>query len=186
MQCTICNKPLFAKDLCKSCYNKKWRRENKEHFKQLTKSHYETNRKSIIAHNGQWNKAHPDNVKKTNAKRKIERRQYYRERYASDENYRIKVVLRNRLRTAIKQNHKTGSAINDLGCSIDEFKVYIEAKFESGMSWDNHGLKTWHLDHVVPLDSFDLQDPVQIKKACHYTNIQPMWAKDNLFKGSKT
>ena len=72
-----------------------------------------------------------------------------------------------------------------LGCSGDECRKYLEAKWLPGMSWDNWSLHGWHIDHVKPLSSFDLSDRVQLLEACHYTNLQPLWAKDNLRKGSK-
>lgn len=98
--------------------------------------------------------------------------------------HRIKSRLRSRLRDAIKNNQKSGSAVRDLGCSIAEFKLYIESKFQPGMGWDNWSVSGWHLDHIEPLDKFDLTDPEQLKKACHYTNLQPLWAKDNLTKSN--
>ena len=55
------------------------------------------------------------------------------------------------------------------------------------MSWNNHGFGNdkWHIDHIDPLDSFDLTDPMQLKEACHYTNLQPLWQPDNLHKSNK-
>lgn len=53
------------------------------------------------------------------------------------------------------------------------------------MSWDNHGFSTWHVDHKVPLAAFDLTDTEQLTKACHYTNLQPLWAHDNMSKGAR-
>ena len=76
-----------------------------------------------------------------------------------------------------------GSAVRDLGCSIPEFMIYIESLFQPGMSWDNR--RTWHIDHVIPLAAFDLTDPEQFKQACHYTNLQPLWATENLRKSAK-
>jgi hypothetical protein len=94
--------------------------------------------------------------------------------------------LRSRTSIAIKNGQKGGSAIDDLGCSLDDFKVYLESRFQKGMSWENYGYNGWHMDHIVPLDSFDLSSPEEFKKACHYTNIQPLWAEDNFTKSSKT
>jgi hypothetical protein len=81
--------------------------------------------------------------------------------------------------------------MRDLGCSVQELKVYLEAKFyphsETGeaMNWGNYGLHGWHIDHIIPLSSFDLTDPEHLRQGVHYTNLQPLWAKDNLSKGSK-
>lgn len=111
--------------------------------------------------------------------------EYRKERYNKDIQFRISTTLRSRLRTAIKNEFKIGSAIKDLGCSIIELKSYLESKFLSGMSWDNYGLEGWHIDHVKPLSAFDLSDRKQMLEACHYTNLQPLWAKDNLSKSDK-
>lgn len=97
---------------------------------------------------------------------------------------KLKNNLRVRLNQAIKRNYKNGSAVRDLGCTIEEFKLYLEIRFKPGMSWSNHG--DWHIDHIIPLASFDLTDPSQLKKALHFTNMQPLWKKENISKGSKT
>jgi len=88
---------------------------------------------------------------------------------------------------AIKIGQKSGSAVKDLGCSIDEFKEYIAKKFQPGMTWENwgKGKGKWSLDHILPLSYFDLGDRVQFLKAAHYTNYQPLWETDNLKKGYK-
>ena len=96
---------------------------------------------------------------------------------------RLAVSLRTRLNKAISIESKTGSAVGDLGCSIAELKVYLEAKFLPGMTWENRGLKGWHIDHIVPLSAFNLTNPEEFKKACHYTNLQPMWWDENIRKG---
>jgi hypothetical protein len=71
-----------------------------------------------------------------------------------------------------------------LGCSIYELKSYLESRFQPGMSWDNYG-EEWHLDHVIPLSWFDLSDNKQFSRACHYTNLQPLWAENNFSKGDR-
>jgi hypothetical protein len=58
----------------------------------------------------------------------------------------------------------------------------MESKFQPGMTWDNRG-KEWHIDHIIPLATFNLQDRRQFLVACHYTNLQPLWARDNMVKG---
>ena len=116
---------------------------------------------------------------------KTNSRNMYMKKYLSDTSNRLADNLRSRLRKAIKNNQKTGSAVDDLGCSIEELKIYLESQFQDNMSWDNYGLKGWHIDHIIPLASFDLTIEEEFKKACHYTNLQPLWAKDNLIKGAK-
>lgn len=108
-----------------------------------------------------------------------------KEKYHSDINFKMTCVLRARLNQAIKNNNKSGSALSDLGCSIEEFKQYLESLFEPGMTWDNWSRTGWHIDHIKPLSAFDLTNPNQIKDACNYTNLQPMWAVDNISKGAK-
>ena len=109
----------------------------------------------------------------------------YRKKNKNNIKFKLPSILRRRLRCALKGNYKTGSAVKDLGCSIDELKSYLESKFLSGMSWDNYGFYGWHIDHIKPLASFDLTDRKQFLEACHYKNLQPLWAKDNLIKGDK-
>lgn len=108
---------------------------------------------------------------------------YRKNKLKKDINARIAANLRTRVKNALKNNYKSGSAVEDLGCSIEEFKVYLESKFTDGMNWGNYS--QWHIDHIKPLCLFDLTDPIQFRQACHYSNLQPMWALDNLKKSSK-
>ena len=109
----------------------------------------------------------------------------YKRKCLENLNFKISVRLRNRLYHALKNHSKEGSAIGDLGCSIEEFRSYIEAQFQPGMTWENHTQRGWHLDHRIPLDHFDLSDREQFLKACHYTNYQPMWAANNWSKNNR-
>lgn len=108
---------------------------------------------------------------------------YVTNRCRTDIQFRLSMYLRNRLRTALKKNIRCGSAVRDLGCTLDELRVHLESLFKPGMTWDNHG--KWHIDHIVPLCSFDLTDREQLLKACHYTNLQPLWSEENLSKGGR-
>ena len=72
-----------------------------------------------------------------------------------------------------------------MGITIQELKRYIEKLFKTGMSWENYGHKTWHIDHKIPVSKFDLTKPSEQLKAFHYTNLQPLWAVDNIKKSNK-
>ena len=87
---------------------------------------------------------------------------------------------------AIRNRQKSGSAVEDLGCSIEYLKIHLERMFFPGMSWENYGKGGWSIDHIVPLCQFDLTNKVLFKKACHYTNLQPLWEEDNSSKGGRS
>lgn len=110
-------------------------------------------------------------------------REYRKKRKAEDLNFRLGVNLRVRLYSAIRNKQKVGSAVEDLGCSVKYLIEYLGNMFQEGMSWDNWG--EWHIDHITPISSFDLEDREQFLKACHYTNLQPLWARENYSKGNR-
>lgn len=122
--------------------------------------------------------------------RNKEHLQSYARQYAAtrrnDVQARLASRLRKRIGTAIRVGQKGGSAVRDLGCSIDELKVHLERQFRPGMTWDNWSRTGWHIDHIRPLISFDLTDRTQFLAAANYLNLQPLWASDNIRKGSKT
>ncbi len=99
--------------------------------------------------------------------------------------YKFKKNVRRLIQGAFKRSgndfKKTTKTNYILGCSIDEFKSHIESLFKDDMKFENHG--EWHLDHIIPLSTAKTEDDVI--KLNHYTNFQPLWAKDNLSKGSK-
>jgi predicted nucleic acid-binding Zn ribbon protein len=108
---------------------------------------------------------------------------YVRTRYRNDIQFKIADNLRSRLSKYVKSDKV--SAVTDLGCSIGELICHIESQFEDGMTWENHGINGWHIDHIVPLCSFDLTDEEQLKKAIHYTNLRPLWGTENRKKGGR-
>ena len=69
------------------------------------------------------------------------------------------------------------------GISVAGLRHHIESQFQEGMSWENYG--KWHVDHIKPISLFNLLDPTEREAANHFTNLQPLWAEDNLKKGSR-
>jgi hypothetical protein len=175
-------------------YGKQYRINNKEHISQYRKQ-YRIKNKDILRqkrkhYNKQYRIKNKELIARYNKQYRIQypiRRlyQYIKNRRNTDIQFRLATNLRARLCSAIRQRQKVGSAVRDLGCSIEEFKSYIESKFQSGMSWDNWGRDGWHIDHIKPLSSFDLTDRQQFVEACHYTNLQPLWAEDNFAKSNR-
>lgn len=110
---------------------------------------------------------------------------YKSKKYKEDDSFRLACLLRARI-TRVMNGGKRCLPIKDLiGCSLEELEKHLESKFQPGMTWENRGRKGWHIDHIRPCSSFDLTDPEQQKQCFHYTNLQPLWAIDNLRKNAK-
>ena len=94
-------------------------------------------------------------------------------------------LLRNRIGMALRAQKvpKSSSTEEYLGCSIEHARNHLESLFLEGMSWGN--VEEWHIDHRIPVASFDLSEPEQMRMCFHYTNLQPLWAFDNLSKGAR-
>ena len=152
--------------------NKVWREENAEKLKETAKDYYCANKQRK---NEQSRAYHKNNREGINKQRKV---------WLSKIENRLGQNLRVRLVMAIRRGSKAGSAVKDLGCSVAELKEYLELKFQSGMTWDNYGTE-WHIDHVRPLANYDLADREVLKQLVHYTNLQPLWAADNIKKSNK-
>lgn len=157
--------------------------------KEYSKKYREANRERLVEYAREYRKKYPEK-KKESAKKNFQKRKHVaykraNERWKTDFDYRLKTYLRKRLRAAIKNSFKAGKSIELLGCSVEFFKEYISNKFKEGMSWDNYGTHGWHIDHIKPIASFDLTDVEQQKQCFNYTNMQPLWAKENHSKGAK-
>ena len=154
--------------------HKKYRSKNRISVLRSKKMYREDNKDKIKEYKKIYSAVNKDKIK-----------EYNDNRLKTNINYKLSKNLRARLNRAIKNNQKSGSAVKDLGCSISELKTYLESKFQPDMTWENYGLYGWHIDHIKPLASFDLSDRKQLLEACHYTNLQPLWATDNLTKGDR-
>jgi len=164
---------------------------NKERVNTACKIYYEKNKVKIKKSRTNYYKANRDKClekqKKYNARleTKLRKRETNKQRQKFDIPYKLASNLRRRVLCAIKSNLKSGSAVRDLGCSVQEFKNYIEQQFKHGMNWGNYGQFGWHLDHIVPLSKFDLTNRKDFLKAAHFTNYQPLWWNENISKGAK-
>lgn len=186
---TITNPKLRKKMREKAYYEnnkeiiKKQATEYYINHKDKVKDYYESRKNTVLK---QYNQVNKDRIKECNKNWcKINRKPKLSvaEREIRKLNYKLSNRLRQRLCKAIDGNYKAGSAIKDLGCTVEQLKQHLESKFSPGMSWDNWTIDGWHIDHIKPLSSFDLTNREQLLEACHYTNLQPLWALDNIRKG---
>lgn len=180
MTCLECNSIIavnrkYCSNTCRSRFYCKNTQYNQEYKKRKKREWYLKNRDTELIKIKTYQAAHKETLA-------IAHNNYIKKRKQADPSFKIACNLRSRLNRLIK-NKKVGSAITDLGCSIEDLKTHLESKFQPGMTWQNHGIKGWHIDHIKPLYDFDLTDKVQFLEACHYTNLQPLWWYDNLSKG---
>lgn len=161
---------------CKKCFSesrKKYYKNNRDKVQNRIKKYYLANKETVNTYKSKW--------QKENSER---RRIRLNERYKTEPNFRAAVNLRNRILKALDNKQKKGSTLKILGCSVDFFVKYLESKFIGEMSWKNHGV-VWHIDHIRPCASFDLSKKSEQNKCFHYTNMQPLYAQDNLIKGNR-
>jgi len=167
---------------------------NKDKISEYHAKRYRKDRAKILARCAKYRTENPEERRKTVAKYTAEnkekirdfQRKYATKRYEEDVEFRIQKILRARLLVALKGRSKATSATRLVGCSIAKLKKHLELMFDSGMTWDNYGHRTWHIDHIIPLAAFDLTKPAQQRKAFHWKNLQPLWAIENLRKGART
>lgn len=155
---------------------KEWRKDNKEKISEWR----EINKEKI----SQYNKQYKKEYNKNNKEKILEYKKVWKkEKYHSDSLFKFKTCLRNRTLKAFKSKswRKRGSTEKLLGCDYETAFNHIESQFESWMNWDNHG--EWHIDHIIPISSAATKK--EMKKLCHYTNLQPLLAEENWSKGDK-
>ena len=188
-------KPDGHRSVCKDCrvsdsvnYYTRNREIVKGKWKKYLQDNPEYNKNYYLANPQYFEKyrvEHAARYKQWRQDNKIHLSTYRQQLKNTDPNFKVACALRSSISNMIRRSgvqKKTRSVIL-LGCSINEFRQYLESKFISGMTWDNYG--TWHIDHIIPCASFDLTIIDEQKKCFHYTNQQPLWAIDNLRKGDK-
>lgn len=171
---------------------KAYRVANSEAVSDQNKAYREANREKISA---QKKARHLENPNKNAARCKAYRdarpgensarsKVYRRQRRAVDPGFKLLCNLRTRLNLTIVKGHKSARTQELLGCTIPELRAHLETRFRPGMTWENYG-PVWHIDHIKPCAKFDLSDASQQKACFHYSNLQPLFAQENLRKGSK-
>ena len=194
-------------------YNKKYWEKNKERLKIENRERYKKyskdpeaikrkhksqkkyamkNRKKILAYQAKYRAENKEEINRKirewyykNIKKVKERIKIYNKVYRNTLHYKIKDGMRKRIMRALKKDggKKSKRTMKLVGCTVGQLKQYIEKKFKPGMSWEQRHL--FHIDHIIPCASFDLTKLSQQKKCFHYTNLQPLWAIDNIKKGAK-
>lgn len=157
---------------------KEYRERNPEAMKRRAAAYREANRAVLNARQIQRQK---DNREAFNAYQV----RYRLNRYKTDPLYALQMTCRRRILCAMQKGGYKKSTKTEalLGCSFEDFKAFLEAKFLPGMTWENRGKFGWHIDHIIPLSS--AADHGEIERLCHFTNMQPLWARDNHSKGAK-
>jgi hypothetical protein len=182
---SISNKGIqYYKSRCKLCQSeddkikrdknpekyKSWYDNNREKRNKWRSEYYQKNKEKILNQNKNY-------VESTRINR--------RKKYNEDDLFKVRHILSNRMRylLKIKSFNKKQKFNKVIGCTSEFLKEHLEKQFTDGMSWDNHGQYGWHIDHIIPLSSAKTEE--EIYKLCHYTNLQPLWAEDNLRKSNK-
>lgn len=174
---------------------KEWRTKNPERQRQLgrdqskrlvekgghlkySRKYYANNKAKCHASTERWKQDNRD------AWREIQRASFKR-RLAKDPEFRFAIKIRAKIRLLLRGKRKSAPTEQLLGCKIADLRKWLELHWKPGMSWENYGLHGWHIDHIRPVVSFDLSKPEDQKACWHYTNLQPLWWKENLEKSDR-
>lgn len=202
--CKVCliEKPLS--EFYKETKREVWKTSCKPCEKSKVAAYKLANQEKVRADYREYNRKHADKIKARRPSYLQEKKDYIaqkskeywskpenkarkaankRAQYQRNAHFRILDNCRTRIYKALKHNRKSQSTLELIGCSLDHLKLHLESQFHAGMTWDNHG--EWHIDHKIPCSSFDLTKSEEQKKCFHFTNLQPLWAEDNLSKAAK-
>ena len=169
--------------LCMKKENKKNYKKHKEAWDERTKKHSKT--EASKKYRREWAKNKYQNNEEFRKKCIKSVTAYEREKLKTDNEFKLKHTLRNRLRKAIKKKNakKCKKTMELIGCSTSELMIHLESKFKEGMTWENHG--EWHIDHIKAIAKFNLLNDDEQKKCFHWSNLQPLWAEENIVKSDK-
>lgn len=162
---------------------RKWRRENPEWVNKINHKNYINNKEYNRERIRNWYGENPEKRKIYRENYKPRKRERRKERRENDIIFNLVNRLRGRLYKYLKVNQirKTNRTFDIVGCTPEYLKEHLEKQFVSGMSWENRD--EWHIDHIIPLSSANSEE--ELYKLCHYTNLQPLWAEENIKKSNK-
>ena len=178
---------------------RKYYQKNKEIINEKNKLYYLKNLRKIKTYNKNYHKSYYQKNKEIinernkiyvlNNKEKVNKRhnKYRRKKRIKDINFRVADNLRRRINQSLR-NFKNEKSLNSkklVGCSIEDLRFHLQKNWLPGMSWENYGYYGWHIDHIIPCSKFDLSKLEEQKKCFHFTNLQPLWALDNIKKSNK-
>jgi hypothetical protein len=164
----------------KDIADKKWRDKNKEKLDQYHKEWSEKNREHLREYHKQWREENRDDLNEY-------KRVYEKTKKDSDPSYKLACYTRTAIYTCLKERNidKYKNTFDYLPYTLEDLIEHIESQFQEDMTWDNYG--EWHVDHIKPMNSFNFESPEDepFQECWSLDNLQPLWAKDNLSKGSR-
>lgn len=172
-------------------YQKRWRREHLDHVREQARRYYHLHKTKRSESARIYRKFNPEKCKAAMLKWRSRSRKhikdYVKNRLKTNIQFKLRTIIASRILGVLRRNnaHKRSSTVALLGMSIPDFRHRLESLWSNGMTWNNHGNGGWHIDHIQPCSSFDLTDPEQQKKCFNWSNLQPLWWKDNLTKSDK-
>jgi hypothetical protein len=166
---------------CVDAHNDKWRADNRASHLEWRRTYRKKSdtperRAAAVKRAKQWAQSNREHLNQWS-------RQYKARREAQDLGFKIQRRLQARIWAVVAKGSKSASTLELLGCSCHQLLAHLANQFAPGMSWDNYG--EWHIDHIRPCASFDLLDPEQQRQCFHWSNLQPLWAADNIRKHAK-
>jgi hypothetical protein len=166
-------------------YREKNQEQIKIRQKETSKKYYQKNKEVAIERSRNFRLNNPNYSKDYRERNPNYSNEYRKKRITEDPLFKLSYSVRSRLHIFFTKNNitKKSKTFDFVGCSPEFLKEHIEKQFKDGMNWENYGRNGWHIDHIIPLSSAKNEE--EIYKLCHYTNLQPLWANDNLSKGSK-
>lgn len=180
---------------CKKIYRRKYYENNKSYYieyatnlsktekrKSKKKEYTEKNKELIKEYQKEYREKNKESIKKKRKEYNKVRMKRNKYRYKNDPLYKMKKICRSMLNRVLKKLNlpKTSRTEKMLGYTSIDLKNHLEPLLQEGMTWENHG--EWHIDHIIPISAFDVNTPISIINAL--SNLQPLWAIDNLRKSN--